>query len=147
MVSQIAGVSIVHSTVCSGADQRKHQCSASLPFVRGIHRCPVIFPHKGPVTRKMFPFDDNITTRFLQRMLQLIELLKKRDMINGYIRVATVVLWSIGSIKPQSGLGRSHLQAIDVPKLELLRRNCHGNLKRTIRISNFNLQKCPVLDH
>ena len=36
--SQIIGVSIVYSTVCSGADQRKHQISASLAFVRGIHR-------------------------------------------------------------------------------------------------------------
>ena len=48
------------STVCSGADQRKHQSSASLAFVRGIHRWPVNSPHKGPVTRKMFPFDDVI---------------------------------------------------------------------------------------
>ena len=30
------------------------------PFVRGIHRGPVNFPHKGPVTRKKFPFDDVI---------------------------------------------------------------------------------------
>ena len=41
-----------------GADQRKHQSSASLVFVRWIHRWPVNSPHKGPVTRKMFPFDD-----------------------------------------------------------------------------------------
>ena len=41
-----------------GVDQRKHQTSASLAFVRGIHRGPVNSPHKGPVTRKMFPFDD-----------------------------------------------------------------------------------------
>ena len=46
--------------VCSGADQRKHQSSASLAFVRGIHRWPVDSPQKGPVTRKMFPFDDVI---------------------------------------------------------------------------------------
>ena len=38
MASQINSVSIVYSTVCSGADQRKHQSSASLAFVRGIHR-------------------------------------------------------------------------------------------------------------
>ena len=43
-----------------GADQRKHQSSMSLAFVRGIHRWPVNSPHKGPVTRKMFPFDDII---------------------------------------------------------------------------------------
>ena len=54
--SQITGVSIVYSRVCSGADQRKHQSSASLAFVTGIHRWSVNSPHKGPVTRTMFPF-------------------------------------------------------------------------------------------
>ena len=44
----------------SGADQRKYQGSASLAFVMGIHRWPVDSPHKGPVTWKMFPFDDVI---------------------------------------------------------------------------------------
>ena len=60
MASQITGVSIVCSIVCSGTDQRKLQSSASLAFVRGIHRWPVDSPHKGPVTQKMFPFDDVI---------------------------------------------------------------------------------------
>ena len=50
MASHITGVSIVYSTVCSGADQRKHQSSASLALVGGIHRWPVNSPHKGPVT-------------------------------------------------------------------------------------------------
>ena len=58
MASQITGVSMVCSTVCSGADQRKHQRSAPLAFLRGIHRSPVDSPLKGPVTRKIFPFDD-----------------------------------------------------------------------------------------
>ena len=43
-----------------GADQRKHQSSESLAFVRRIHRWPVNSPHKGPATAKMFPFDDVI---------------------------------------------------------------------------------------
>ena len=132
VASQITGVSIVCSAVCQGADQRKHQNSASLTFVRGTsgvcvrnlthvgftqcimhayvsctipsHYNDVImgaiasqptgvsifaqpfvkaqikenikaqrhwpmwgeppatdgFPHKGTVTRKMFPFDDVI---------------------------------------------------------------------------------------
>ena len=38
MESQITGASMVCSIVCSGADQRKHQNSVSLAFVRGIHR-------------------------------------------------------------------------------------------------------------
>ena len=60
MASEIAGASIVYSNVCSGADQRKHQSSASLAFGREIHRWPVNSPHNGPLTRKMFPFDDVI---------------------------------------------------------------------------------------
>ena len=60
MASQITSFTIVYSTVYSGAVQRKHQSSASLAFVRGIHRGPVNSQHKGPVTRKMFPFDDGI---------------------------------------------------------------------------------------
>ena len=57
---QITSLTIVYSAVYSGADQRKHQSSASLAFVRGIHQGPVNSPHKWPVTRKMFPFDDVI---------------------------------------------------------------------------------------
>ena len=48
MASQITSVSIVYSTVCSSADRRKHQSSASLAFVRGIHRGPVNSPHIWP---------------------------------------------------------------------------------------------------
>ena len=60
VVSQITNLTAVYSTVYSGADQRKHQSSASLAFVWGIHWWPVNSPHKWPVTRKMFPFDDVI---------------------------------------------------------------------------------------
>ena len=60
MASQITSLATVYSSVYSDADQRKHQSSASLAFVWGIHRWPVNSPHKWPVTRKMFPFDDVI---------------------------------------------------------------------------------------
>ena len=60
IASQITSLTIVYSAVYSGAHQRKHQSSASLAFVWGIHRGPVNSPHKWPVTRKMFPFDDVI---------------------------------------------------------------------------------------
>ena len=60
IASQITSVLIVYSTVCLDAVQRKHQSSASLAFVRGIHRWPMNPPHKGPVTPKMHPFDDVI---------------------------------------------------------------------------------------
>ena len=60
MASQIPSLTIVYSIVYSGADQRRHQSSASLAFVRGIHRWPMNSPHRGPVTRKIFQFDDVI---------------------------------------------------------------------------------------
>ena len=60
MASQITSLTIVYSTVYSGANQRKRQSSASLAFVRGIHRWPLNSPHKWQITRKMFPFDDVI---------------------------------------------------------------------------------------
>ena len=55
-------LTIVYSSVHSNADQRKYQSSASPAFVWGIHRWPVNSPHKWPVTRKMFPFDDVIVS-------------------------------------------------------------------------------------
>ena len=65
MEPQITSLPIVYLTGYSGEDERKHQSSASLAFVRGIHRGPVNSPHKWTVTRKMFPFDDVIMPRGL----------------------------------------------------------------------------------
>ena len=58
---------------------KKRQSSASLAFVRGIHRWPVNSPHKGPVTRKMFPFDDVITNKIHQNTIKC-----KPCVIKGY---------------------------------------------------------------
>ena len=66
MASQITGVSTVCSTVCSGTDKRKHQSSAPKAFVGVIHRWPMDSPHKGSVTRKMFPFDGIIIPFWLR---------------------------------------------------------------------------------
>ena len=60
MASQITSVSSVYTTVCSGANQRKYQSSASLAFVRVNHRGSLNSPHKGPVTWKIFLFDNVI---------------------------------------------------------------------------------------
>ena len=46
----------------------KTSSSVSLAFVRGIHRWPVNSPHKWPVTRKIFPFDDNSSLRVASKM-------------------------------------------------------------------------------
>ena len=60
LASQITSLTVVFSTLTSGADQRKHQSSTWLAFVQGIRRWPVNSLHKWPVTRKMFSFDDVI---------------------------------------------------------------------------------------
>ena len=60
MASQITSVSIfsqlfVYVQIKENIKARRHW-----PLCEGIHRWPVDSPHKGPVTRKMFPFDDVI---------------------------------------------------------------------------------------
>ena len=64
ITSQITSLTIVFSTVYLDTDQRKHQSSASLAFVRRIHRKPVNSPHKWPVTPKIFTFVDVIIVIF-----------------------------------------------------------------------------------
>ena len=66
MASQITSLTIVYSVVYSGENQRKHQSSASLSFVRGIHQWPVNSPHKEPVTWKCFHL---ITSSWIQLVL------------------------------------------------------------------------------
>ena len=85
IASQITSLTIVYSTVYSGADQRKHQSSASLAFVRGIHRWPVNSPHKWPVTRKMFPLDDVIMTNDIS--------FSRHDLIQFQYDVPVAVKW------------------------------------------------------
>ena len=69
--SQITSLTIVYSIVHSGEDQRKHESSASLAFVWGIHRWPVNSPHKWPVMRKILPFDDVIIMSALVSQLDM----------------------------------------------------------------------------
>ena len=99
MVSQITGVSIVYWTVCSGTEKKKHQSSASLAFVGGIHRWPGNYPHNGPLTRKMFhlmtsschkgsmilkafPYHDTINVQARKTFDKLISN-QKRDMLTN----------------------------------------------------------------
>ena len=69
MASQITSLTIVYSTVYSDADQRKHQSSASLAFVREIAVDQWTASY-APVTRKMFPFHDVIMMWDIPRTLK-----------------------------------------------------------------------------
>ena len=70
IASQITSLTVVYSAVYSGSDQSKHQSSASLASVWGIHRGPVNSPHKWQVTQKMFPFDDVIMINPLRTIFE-----------------------------------------------------------------------------
>ena len=82
IASQITSLTSVYSTVYSDADKRKHQSSASLAFVRGIHRGPVNSLHKWSVTRKMFRFDDVI--------MQVVYIMPMMTLLNGNISALPV---------------------------------------------------------
>ena len=88
MASQITSLAIVYWTVYSSADQRKHQSSASLAFGRGIHWSPVNSPHKWPVTRKMFPFDDVIMG--LYKIMFSLPIMKPSDHIDGSVQDCSI---------------------------------------------------------
>ena len=91
MTSQITGVSIVYSNVCSGAGQRSKETSKLRVTgpCDGINRWPVDSPHKEPVTRKMFPFDDVIMTskkcRWVHLLIAIIHNVMKSDAQIGNI--------------------------------------------------------------
>ena len=92
LASQITSLTVVYSIVHSCVNQRKHQSSASLAFVREIHRGPVNFPHKWPVTRKMFPFDDIIMIRRLFQALVSMNALSRH---NKALEHLLNIVWSM----------------------------------------------------
>ena len=108
MASQITSLTIVYSTVYSGADQRKHESSASLAFVWGIHRGPVNYPHKWPLTRKMFPFDDVIMLRHIMEwssmcLLCFLHIIADSSE-NGLVKSnQTTLMWCFTLVNASSG--------------------------------------------
>ena len=103
MASQITSLTIVYSTVYSGADQRKHQSSASLAFVWRIHRGPMNSPHKWPVTRKVFHL---MTSSWWHQTSTLLSLCERSPPVTGRQNVITMTSqWAPWCLKsPPSGL-------------------------------------------
>ena len=96
IASQITSLMIVYSTVYSDADQRKHQSSALLAFVWGIHQGAVNSPLKWPVTRKMFPFDDAIMPRAsVVTALRRHPWISRCLWVNEYISILTPVIHTL----------------------------------------------------
>ena len=105
MASQITGILIVCSTVCSNPDQRKHQSSALLAFVSGNHRWLVTSLHKGPVTRKMFhlmtsPCSETLdlySYRLIGTDIPIINLRRSSDRLRFIMEIPIPVRWRLFS--------------------------------------------------
>ena len=69
IASQITSLTIVYSTFIRVQIKVNIKAPGQWPFVRGIHRGPVNSPHKWPVTREMFPFDDVIMIQCYTRQI------------------------------------------------------------------------------
>ena len=104
IASQITSLTIVYSTVYSDADQRKHQSSASLAFVRGIHQGPVNSLHKLPVTQKMFPFDDVV---MINKMIPMVPNWNQ-------FKLTTTWIWNVGSVKYLTCNRKTNIERCDI---------------------------------
>ena len=125
IASQITSLAIVYSIVYSSADQSKHQSSASLAFVWGIHRGPVNSPHKWPVTRKIFPFDDVImifvaikfmpptTTYFVWEIIWRLRISDAETPFNFQHKVHC---WLVTMVTPSTYLQRHENSFGELPK-------------------------------
>ena len=90
MASQITILTIVYSTVYSGACQRKHKSSAPQASVRGIHRWPVNSPQKRP-------------TEFLIAHFTAQSYLHLTIMLNDLNTIVKLYLVSPGNFEPAWG--------------------------------------------
>ena len=121
VASQITSFMNVYSIVYSGTDQRKHRSHVSLAFVRGIHRWPVNSPHKGPVTCKIFSFDDVIMVHpvaaqpdILVIMIHYTDVIMSRlaSQITSLTVVYTIVYSDADQRKYQSSASQAFVQGI-----------------------------------
>ena len=112
------------------------QSSASLAFVRGINREYVNSPHKGPVTRKMFPFDDVI--------MQICMVISWHAALSALLLLCEGNPWAIGgfpSLVLQSSNGswtsywtgsRVDLRRVIWDVMPLMWRHCNGMRRITM---------------
>ena len=139
IASQITSLTTVYSTVYSGADQRKHQSSASLAFVWGIHRGPVNSPHKWPVImRKLLPFDDVI-----MRVMHMHQ--SSHHSFIYMCPVVSLVPWKLLIIRDRVGLlligqQKNKLQWNSIQNTTILFKNENENVVYKISDTQFRLQ-------
>ena len=119
-------LTVVYSTVYWRSDQRTHQSSTSLAFLRGMHRWPVTSPHKWPVTRKMFPFHDVIMSYDKFNRTNINGLLWKMSTpkLHQFIILRFLFLYFRQQLKPSKHFFQEwHMDILAAQKSSTLR--CH----------------------
>ena len=141
MASQITGVSIALSTVFSGAYQRNHQSSASLAFVRGIYTWPAGSPHKRPVTRKIFPFDDVIMKHFSRCYAYICTgNARSQDISNNFIGLVCPKYFNLNIRRVEQTEGKnSQHSAQNIFKYIFLKENHHIFIKISMKFLTVTL--------
>ena len=112
MSYQITGVSIVCSTVCSDADQRKHRSSASLAFVRGVHWWQVYSPHRGPVTGRHFHLMTSSWNKVNIEAFSDVVTITGSELLTHWGRVTHICVGNLNTIGSDNGLSPGRHQAI-----------------------------------
>ena len=142
IASHNTSLTIVYSNVYSGADQRKHQSSGPLAFVRGIHRWPGNIPHKWPVTRKMFPLDDVIMDNrcLIMSLITLAWIDRAQHYITTYCCNITVYQIYLESTRMHRYICHAFMGLYPWPTINTTPKICHQIIyTRTLVLS---IRKC-----
>ena len=160
MASQITSLTIIYQTVYSGADQRKHQSSASMTFVRGIHRWPVNSPRKWPVTWKMFSLDDvimfmsskpDLFTASLSRLFYMYTIVLSHQLSLLLFVITYLIARFMGPTWGQHGVDRTQMGPMLAPwtllyalpgKMSLHTLNICYHIKLWIRFNQYRVRSC-----
>ena len=142
MTSQITSLTILYSTVYSGTDQGKHQSSASLAFERAIHRSPLISPHKWPVTRKMFPFDEVTILRRQSQCGAIMHVCLNEFIIGSCNRSLLIRCQTITSTNGDAMSNWSFQTRISDISIEI--KDFHGNAPKKVKVQLYS-QENPAI--
>ena len=140
-LDQCDGVSTYWRLYCSlnrffsGAYQRNHQSSASLAFVRGIYTWPAGSPHKRPVTRKIFPFDDVIMKHFSRCYAYICTgNARSQDISNNFIGLVCPKYFNLNTRRVEQTEGEnSQHSAQNIFKYIFLKENHHIFIKISMK--------------
>ena len=138
IASQVTSLTIVYSTVYSDADQRKHQSSPSLAFVRGIHRDRWIPRTNGQLRGKCFHL---MTSSWMGELRGVLgDVCKKIDRL-----ITAPHFWNLNWYAAINGnFNENSLSNLSTQTLDNSSIICTYNLSARMAIYDFVLQLSPA---